>query len=153
MELIAIDGITHKVLPVVAIDLLDIKLPLHFSRAVLDVFLICANLGQNHLQVSPSNFLNLTVLGTIGELCEVGIEFEYVIPAAYVSIEAFHVVVGLFGDDEEGDAVVGVDVVEGVDEGSDVLEDEHDVVATVQVQLLVTLQGCCYLLLLLVLLT
>ena len=47
--------------------------------------------------------------------------------------------VGLLADDEERDEMVGVDVVEVEDVGSDVLEYEHDVVPLVQVYLLVSL--------------
>lgn len=61
--------------------------------------------------------------------------------------------VGLFGDDEESDAVVSVEGVEAVDKGSYVFEDEHDVVTSVEVELLESLQGSSYLLLLLVLLS
>ena len=47
--------------------------------------------------------------------------------------------VGLLADDEQGDEVVGVDVVEVEDVWSDVFEDEHDVVSLVKVDLLVSL--------------
>lgn len=60
--------------------------------------------------------------------------------------------VGLLADDEEGDFVVGLDLGELIDVGRDELEDEHDVVAPVQVELLVLLQRVVDFLLLLVLL-
>lgn len=49
--------------------------------------------------------------------------------------------VGFLADDEKGDQVVGVDVVEVEHVGSDVFEDEHDVVSFVQIDLLVSLNG------------
>lgn len=45
----------------------------------------------------------------------------------------------LFAEDEQSDAMVGLDVVEVVDVWGDELEDEHDVVPSVQVHLLVSL--------------
>jgi len=47
-------------------------------------------------------------------------------------------VVGLLADYEEGDEMVGVDVVEIEDVGSYVFEDEHDVVTLVKIDLLVS---------------
>lgn len=61
--------------------------------------------------------------------------------------------IGFLGDDEESDTVVGVEIIEGVDEWGHVFEDEHDVITSVQVELLVAVQGSSYLFLLLVLLS
>ncbi len=41
--------------------------------------------------------------------------------------------IGLLTDDEERDAMVGIDLEEGVDVWCNVFEDEHDVVSVVQV--------------------
>jgi hypothetical protein len=48
-----------------------------------------------------------------------------------VFVEVFHVVVGLFADDEQSDGVVGVEVDEVVNIRGYVFEDKHDVVPIV----------------------
>ena len=47
--------------------------------------------------------------------------------------------IGLFANDEERDTVISLDVVKVVDVGSDKLEDEHNIVSSVQINLLVSL--------------
>lgn len=47
--------------------------------------------------------------------------------------------IGLLTDDEESDSVIGIDFEEGVDVGSDVFEDEHDIIPVVEVGSLVIL--------------
>jgi hypothetical protein len=49
-------------------------------------------------------------------------------------------VIRLFADYEQSDAVVRINVVEVVDVGSDELENEHDVVSSVKIKLLVFFQ-------------
>lgn len=139
LELVATDGLFHESSPVVVVDLLKLELPLHVVAAALDVLLVGEELHADDLQVRSREFDELLVLGVAGELAEVGRELEEVDSLLEGSIEGLHVVVGLLADDEERDEMVGVDVVEVEDVGSDVLEDEHDVVPLVQVYLLVSL--------------
>jgi hypothetical protein len=47
--------------------------------------------------------------------------------------------IGLLTNDEESNSVIGIDFEEGVHVGSDVFEDEHDIVPMVQVSSLVVL--------------
>lgn len=121
------------------VDLLKLELPLHVVAAALDVLLVGEELHADDLQVRSREFYELLVLGVAGELAEVGRELEEVDSLLEGSIECLHVVVGLLADDEERDKMVGVDVVEVEDVGSDVFEDEHDVVPLVEVYLLVSL--------------
>ena len=51
--------------------------------------------------------------------------------------------VGFLADDKEGDSMIGLDGEEGVDVGSDILEDEHDVVSMIKVDSLVILHCLC----------
>lgn len=51
--------------------------------------------------------------------------------------------VSFFADDKEGDSMIGLDGEEGVDVGSDILEDEHDVVSMIQVNFFIVLHGLC----------
>lgn len=97
----------------------------------MDVLLVGADLSKDHLKIGPSDFLDLPIFGAVGEFCEIGVQFKDIVSAADVSVEALHIMIGLFGDDEESDAVVGVDTIERVDEWSHVLEDEHDIVTSV----------------------
>ena len=68
--------------------------------------------------------------------------FKIVVFLVDILIKFFHVKVGFFADDEEGDSVVGVEVVEIENVGCHMFEDEHDVVAAVEVGLLVFGCGC-----------
>lgn len=60
--------------------------------------------------------------------------------------------ISLFADDEKSDSVIRVDLIEGVDVRSDILEDKHYVISSIQVKFLVFFKSCLYLLLFLCLL-
>lgn len=152
LELVAIDGLLDKGLPVAVVNLLDIELSLHLCAAVLNILLVGEYLSSDELQVSPYDVLNLFVLGICGEFLEVGIEFEEVGLRGDIGKEFLHVMVCLFADDEESDAVIGVDVEKTIDVGRHVFEDEHDVVTLVEVLLFVLFGGKSNPLLLLILL-
>lgn len=76
-----------------------------------------------------------------GKLVEILSKFEEVCLVFDQFNEVFHAVICFFAEDEESDAVVGFDVIEVVDVGSDELEDKHDVVPSVQVIFLVSFNG------------
>ena len=79
------------------------------------------------------------IFGGFGKLAEVRPKFEEISPVFEEVEKSFDFVVGLFGDDEEGDCVVGTDIFEAIDVGSDEFEDEHEIVPFVEVNLLVLL--------------
>lgn len=60
--------------------------------------------------------------------------------------------ISLFADDEKSDSVICVDLIERIDVRSDILEDKHDVISSIQVKFLVFLKSCLYLFLFLCLL-
>jgi hypothetical protein len=152
LELVAGDGLLDKGLPVVVVDLVKVKLSLNLATAVLDILFVGEELRHDEFNVSSGNLLNFLVLGVAGELIEVESKFHEIRFAFDVVAELFHIMIGLLADDEECNSVVGVDIVEAVDVGGDVFEDEHDVVSAVEVELLVFFNVLGYLLLLLVLL-
>jgi hypothetical protein len=113
------------------IDLVDIKLSLDFSIAVLDILFVCGYLGHDKFEVGGSDFLNFAVLGIVGELIEVRSDFQEIDLILDVVVELLHIVVGLLADDEQRDSMVGIDFEKGVNVGRHVLEDKHDIVSTV----------------------
>jgi hypothetical protein len=84
------------------------------------------------------------------ELFEVFSQFEKIPLIAHKVHKTLDVMVCFFGQNEEGDSVVGSDIIKIIDVGSHELENEHDVVSLIEVGLLVFLNELHYFFLLLV---
>ena len=67
----------------------------------------------------------------VSKFIEVAIEFHEVCLVPYVVVECLHLLVGLFADDEESYAMVGIDICEIVDIGSHIFEDKHDIISSI----------------------
>lgn len=141
LKLVSVDGLLHEGLPVAVVNFLDVELSLHFCAAILDILLVGEYLSSDELQVPLDDVLNLFVLGICGEFLEVWIKFEEIGLGGDIGKEFLHIVVCLLADDEESDAVIGIDVEEAINIRRHVFEDEHDIVTFVQVLFLVLF--CC----------
>lgn len=131
LELVAADSFLHEGSPVAVVDLLQLEFPLDVIAAALNIFLVSRELHADDLKIRCGQLNQLLVFGVIGELTEERRKLEEIRSFLEEFIKCFHVMIGLLADDEEGDEMVGVNVVEVEDIGGDILEDEHDVVALV----------------------
>lgn len=139
LEFVAVDGFLDEFLPFAVVGPFDIELLFDFRVAILNIFFVRIDLSQDDVDIRFDGVEKLLVGMALDELVEIGVYFEEVDLFASKVVELFHVDISLFTHDEQSDPVVGIDVEEVIDVGSHKLEDEHDVVTTIQVKLGISL--------------
>lgn len=74
-----------------------------------------------------------------GKLVKIRIEFHEIYFILDVIIKSFHFQVCFFADDEKSNSMISIDIGEVIDIWGDIFEDKHNIISSIQINLLISL--------------